>query len=767
MASRRGAGPITRSTRSSKHDSDHERPTSSREEAMEKYIKLASRKNRKKPITTPSRSTTTSAVNPQLLISVGRMYHDEKLGHGKTDRSFDLMKINFDREERYEKIIEKCKRIVWSDFGANASRQFYLADGSGTCIEQPQSQFEVSRADGQQEVLPWTLENYLKVSNLKFASRARLYCVMKTLDDTGVSDPPPGYFSVKFVSKTLSRYSGLYSFRTGISQVDLLCNFLDTEMDDEMDVMMSTRDTVGSSSSGYQVLEHNPLSYGFSLYSISEGDTVETFVEDMSAESGVISYGSPTEGSSLDVCVKCFASQEDGRVMLAVMAMNGYHSTASYQWLHNKTLLKHNKTPLLYTSRTGTITCVVTAREDQKEVHFCVTVEGQAALPGGMSDRVTPGVDGQALPGGMSDSQVTLGVEGQALPGGVSDSQVTLGVEGQALPGGVSDSQVTLGSTFSSSRVSDSQVTLGSTFSSSGVSDSQVTLGMEGQGVLGESNTKRKKQDPQHLMSTLRSVDDMKKLTLHCEIGQGSFAKVYKAFWRGTAVAAKVIPISVSTKAIEKELLAYRNLIHPNLLNMLGVVTTTTSVAIVTNLVDGKDLHDLIFCCDSRKLTESEKIAVCIQVCQGLLFMHTATPPVIHMDLKPANILVQLPSLHCFIADFGLATCMRNTNQFGTATMRAGTPGFQAPEQLMGVTITDKCDVYAFGGVMTELFGEKPLWDRETPYSITYKVTCKGQFPEVSHLPDSVQCVVKLCFQVYETRADTFSLLKALLNLNC
>ena len=114
------------------------------------------------------------------------MYHDEKLGHGKTDRSFDLMKINFDREERYEKIIEKCKRIVWSDFGANASRQFYLADGSGTCIEQPQSQFEVSRADGQQEVLPWTLENYLKVSNLKFASRARLYCVMKTLDDTGV-----------------------------------------------------------------------------------------------------------------------------------------------------------------------------------------------------------------------------------------------------------------------------------------------------------------------------------------------------------------------------------------------------------------------------------------------------------------------------------------------------------------------------------------------------------------------------------------------------
>ncbi len=109
---------------------------------------------------------------------------------------------------------------------------------------------------------------------------------------------------------------------------------------------------------------------------------------------------------------------------------------------------------------------------------------------------------------------------------------------------------------------------------------------------------------------------------------------------------------------------------------------------------------------------------------------------------------------------------MKNTNHFGTATMRAGTPGFQAPEQLMGVTITEKCDVYAFGGVMTELFGEQPLWDHETPYSITYKVTCKGLFPTVNHLPTEVRSVVsRLCFQVAETRADTLSLLKALLDL--
>lgn len=67
----------------------------------------------------------------------------------------------------------------------------------------------------------------------------------------------------------------------------------------------------------------------------------------------------------------------------------------------------------------------------------------------------------------------------------------------------------------------------------------------------------------------------MKKLTLHCEIGQGSFAKVYKAFWRGTAVAAKVIPISVSTKAIEKELLAYRYTIGQVLIIIFMYYTET------------------------------------------------------------------------------------------------------------------------------------------------------------------------------------------------
>ena len=34
------------------------------------------------------------------------------------------------------------------------------------------------------------------------------------------------------------------------------------------------------------------------------------------------------------------------------------------------------------------------------------------------------------------------------------------------------------------------------------------------------------------------------------------------------------------------------------------------------------------------------KVMISIQVCQALIFMHSATPPVAHLDFKPANILV-------------------------------------------------------------------------------------------------------------------------------
>lgn len=73
--------------------------------------------------------------------------------------------------------------------------------------------------------------------------------------------------------------------------------------------------------------------------------------------------------------------------------------------------------------------------------------------------------------------------------------------------------------------------------------------------------------------------------------------------------------------------------------------------------------------------------------------------------------------------------------------MQAGTPGFQAPEQLRAEPIDVGADVYAFGCLTIKLFGEKTVWPGLTPYQIIVKVAMNNQLPDVHHLPLFIQPV--------------------------
>ena len=100
---------------------------------------------------------------------------------------------------------------------------------------------------------------------------------------------------------------------------------------------------------------------------------------------------------------------------------------------------------------------------------------------------------------------------------------------------------------------------------------------------------------------------------------------------------------------------------------------------------------------------------------------------------------VEESTMHAFIADFGLSKILNDCNVAGSTTMKAGTPGFQAPEQLQGKGISPKCDVYALGGVITELYGEAPLWPKMSHHAIMFNVGIQGNFPCTSHLPLKMQ----------------------------
>ena len=72
---------------------------------------------------------------------------------------------------------------MWND--VVISDKFYLSDASGAVIDD--ARFKLDQPDGTTRELPWTLDNYLRVSALKYPSRTRLYCdkVLDLQEDDG------------------------------------------------------------------------------------------------------------------------------------------------------------------------------------------------------------------------------------------------------------------------------------------------------------------------------------------------------------------------------------------------------------------------------------------------------------------------------------------------------------------------------------------------------------------------------------------------------
>ena len=97
--------------------------------------------------------------------------------------------------------------------------------------------------------------------------------------------------------------------------------------------------------------------------------------------------------------------------------------------------------------------------------------------------------------------------------------------------------------------------------------------------------------------------------------------------------------------------------------------------------------------------------------------------------------------------------------------MLAGTPGFQPPEQLRSEALGIAADVYAFGGVLVVLFGEKTLWPGHSPYQILCKVTVMGKQPPVDHLPMSIQVLCLKALASVEKRPCIQEVLSALISI--
>jgi len=183
-------------------------------------------------------------------------------------------------------------------------------------------------------------------------------------------------------------------------------------------------------------------------------------------------------------------------------------------------------------------------------------------------------------------------------------------------------------------------------------------------------------------------------------LGRGGMGEVYRAddLRLGQPVALKFLPENIGHDAVRlaqfhNEVRTARQVSHPNICRVYDIGEVDGHLFLSMEYVDGEDLATSLR--RIGRFPEDKAIDIARQLCAGLAAAHERG--VLHRDLKPANVMLDRAG-KVRLMDFGLATV-------GPASdVRAGTPAYMAPEQLLGREVTQRSDIYALGLVLYELF---------------------------------------------------------------
>ncbi|MFQ5789356.1 MAG: tetratricopeptide repeat protein [Acidobacteriota bacterium] len=203
------------------------------------------------------------------------------------------------------------------------------------------------------------------------------------------------------------------------------------------------------------------------------------------------------------------------------------------------------------------------------------------------------------------------------------------------------------------------------------------------------------------------------------ELGSGGMGQVLLAedTRLGRKVALKRLPDSLvdsspSRRRLMQEARAVAHLTHPNIAAVHDVIEVDDKLHIVMEYVPGETLATQLI---RGPLPPEQVRQIGLQLASALAEAHSQG--IIHRDLKPANVaLTQLGNVK--ILDFGLAKRFAYESEGTSATKDPltrrgeilGTPGYMAPEQLVGKAVDHRCDIYALGVLLFELLtGRRPF----------------------------------------------------------
>jgi serine/threonine protein kinase/tetratricopeptide (TPR) repeat protein len=201
-------------------------------------------------------------------------------------------------------------------------------------------------------------------------------------------------------------------------------------------------------------------------------------------------------------------------------------------------------------------------------------------------------------------------------------------------------------------------------------------------------------------------------------LGEGGMGKVYHAKDTQTNmdVAIKIVDLDIKKaelirKRFMSEITLLSKLEHPSIVRLHDFGVETSYMYYVMDLVKGKAITP------TGPLTKMTPLL--IQIADALSYIHSQG--VIHRDIKPENILiVEEPEPKAVLVDFGIAKQLTSGFKVTSTGTILGTIGYMSPEQLMGVDVDYRSDLYSFGCVMYELAtGKSPFLSPEVSQQIS------------------------------------------------
>ncbi|CAH8322262.1 unnamed protein product [Eruca vesicaria subsp. sativa] len=205
-------------------------------------------------------------------------------------------------------------------------------------------------------------------------------------------------------------------------------------------------------------------------------------------------------------------------------------------------------------------------------------------------------------------------------------------------------------------------------------------------------------------------------------IGKGGFGIVYLgSLENGTKIAVKMIKDSLSTipngtssssssqasKEFQVEAELLLTVHHRNLASFLGYCDDERSTALIYEYMANGNLQEYLSSEKAEDLSWEKRLHISIDSAQGLEYLHHGCrPPIIHRDVKTANILLNV-NLEAKIADFGVSKILPDEDLTHVETAVMGTPGYIDPEYYRTFMLNEKSDVYSFGVVLLELITGK------------------------------------------------------------